>query len=131
MAIPAISSLAVAIPGRNGRPDRVAASDRAGVRPGETMNFAPAFIAASTSAAVTAVPTPGMASGTSRSMARIASSAAPVRRVISIARMPPATNAFASGTACAASSITTTGITGPAARISSIVMGVSKGWKVR
>ncbi len=115
------------MPGRNGRPEPIAASRSAGVMPGETMNLAPASSAASTSAEVRAVPTPGMASGTSRAIAWIASSAAPVRSVISIARMPPATSAFASGTAWAASSITTTGITGPARRISSIVTGVSEG----
>ena len=53
------------------------------------MNFEPAAAASSNCAAVRIVPAPTTASGTSAATRRIDSSAAGVRKVISIARRPP------------------------------------------
>ena len=65
-----------------------------------------------TSSGLITVPMPTMMSGTSAMIARAASSAAGVRSVISITFRPPASSARASGTASAARSIVTTGMTG-------------------
>src|SRR4029079_5682461 len=58
------------------------------------------------------VPAPTRISGTSSAIARIASSAASVRRVSSIAGRPPATRARAMATPSSAEFATTTGSTG-------------------
>ena len=55
-------------------------------------------------------------------MARMASMAQAVRSVTSSTRTPPATSAFASGTACSSLLITMTGTTGPAVRICSALV---------
>ena len=52
-----------------------------------------------------------------------AASAAGVRKVTSSTRIPPATSALARGTAWANSSMTRTGMTGPARMTSRIFMG--------
>ncbi len=82
-----------------------------GVAPGATAKRAPAFATSSNSAGVSTVPAPTSTSGSSAAMRRIASSPAGVRSVISITGRPPAANARASGSACSASSMITTGIT--------------------
>ncbi len=110
-------SLAVAAPGRSGRPSSSQAAIRRSVAPGETPKVAPAAFAALTSAGVKSVPAPTMPPGTS-AMARIASSATGVRSVTSSAGRPPATSASARGRACARSSITSTGTTGARRQIS-------------
>src|SRR5450830_1352584 len=102
----------------SGRPLLRAPSIRVGVRPGETPNTAPASRAAANSSAWVSVPTPTMAPSTAL-MARIAARPWAVRRVTSSTRMPPATRAFASGTAWAGSSMAMTGMT-RAARMMSI-----------
>ena len=81
------------------------------------MKRAPAFSAATNWPLLSTVPAPTIAPSTSPAIAAIASSAAPVRSVISITFSPPATSARASGTAAARSSMTTTGMTGAAATI--------------
>src|SRR5262249_56536211 len=57
-------------------------------------------------------PTATITSGTSATMRRTASSAAPVRSVTSATVRPPASSAFAGGTASSACSMVSTGITG-------------------
>src|SRR5690606_8617017 len=116
---PCMISPAVAIPGRKGTPASMAAAPSRSVRPGETMNLLPASIAALSSSGLVTVPAPTIAPSTSR-IARIASSAAGVRRVTSRTRSPPATSASASATASSASSTTSTGITGAVCIICSI-----------
>ena len=80
--------------------------------PGLTRYFAPAFTAASISAGFVTVPTPTIAPGTFCDMSLIASIAAFVRKVTSMAASPPASKACASGTAFFASSMVKTGTTG-------------------
>ena len=76
------------------------------------MNCAPASVTAAASSGVSTVPAPTTIPGTSAATARIASTPAAVRRVISMTPMPPRRSAVASGTAVATSSTTTTGMTG-------------------
>src|SRR5450830_1455747 len=114
----ASTSDGVITPGSSGRPLLRAPSIRVAVRPGETPNTAPASRAAANSSAWVSVPTPTMAPSTAL-MARIAARPWAVRRVTSSTRMPPATRAFASGTAWAGSSMAMTGMT-RAARMMSI-----------
>ena len=80
-----------------------------GLKPGLTMNLAPASSARSSWSWVSTVPAPTSISGTSRLMARIAASPAAVRKVTSATGSPPATSAFANGTAFSASSMAMTG----------------------
>ncbi len=108
----ATTSEVVETPGRNGTPEAFIASSRASVQPGLTRKRAPAATVSATCAGEITVPAPTTAPGTSEAIARIASRAAAVRSVTSIAGSPPATRARASGTASAASSRTTTGTTG-------------------
>src|SRR5262245_27267895 len=65
------------------------------------------------------VPTPTMACGTSRTIRRMASEAAAVLNVTSSVGTPPASSARAKGTARSASSMLSTGINRPCARIAS------------
>ena len=58
------------------------------------------------------MPTPTTACGNSAAIAFTAASAAAVRNVTSITASPPAKSALASGTACAALSMVSTGMTG-------------------
>jgi hypothetical protein len=81
-----------------------------GLKPGLTMNFAPAAIALSTWSTVSTVPAPSNMSGTSLFIASIAFAPWAVLKVISAQGMPPEISAFASGTAFSASSIFITGI---------------------
>ena len=111
------SSLAVAIPGQNGKSAAFAAAMMTGSNPGATPNTAPASFAARSCSTVRIVPAPTIASGTSRLIAAIAPAAALVRKVTSrtgrppfTSGRPPFTSAFASGTACSSFSITITGI---------------------
>ena len=99
----------------------MAARARGSVRPGLTMNFAPAFSDASRSAGLSTVPAPTMAPSTF-AISAITSSAAGVRNVTSSTVSPPRTSASAIGRAWATSSITSTGITGHIFMISSIVI---------
>ncbi len=105
----ASTSLAVATPGTNAHPASAARATIRALNPGATPNIAPASRAASNSSARVTVPAPTMNSGNSRTIARIAPAAAPVRNVISATANPPARSASASGTASATSSITITG----------------------
>ena len=109
-------SLGVAMPGPKENPASRAAASSRGLHPGETPKAAPAPRAACNWSTVRIVPIPAVISGTSRRMARNASSAAGVRRVNSITSIPPASNARAKGVASLASSTTSTATT-PAAEI--------------
>src|SRR3954447_17584238 len=108
----ASASDTVAVPGRNGSPVSSMASISRGVAPGETRNAAPASRAALARSGEVTVPAPSVISGTSSAIARMASSATGVRRVSSMTGRPPATSAFATGTAWSSDSRTTTGTTG-------------------
>ena len=81
----------------------------AGFKPGDTINFAPAFTAFSASSGLITVPAPIIISGKASLIFLIASSAAAVLKVTSAHGIPPSIIAFASGTAFSASSIFTTG----------------------
>ena len=70
------------------------------------------------------VPAPKRISGTSAAIASIAFNATGVRKVTSTTRMPPRTNAFASGPACATSPIVTPGTTGLRASMAAIERAV-------
>ncbi|CDK62749.1 hypothetical protein [Klebsiella pneumoniae IS10] len=121
--IPSISSDTVLIPGISGMvPSSVAAFSRDSVRPGLIANCAPASVTAFNCSTLVTVPAPTIASGTSLAIARIASRAHSVRRVTSSTRTPPATSAFAIGTACSSFFTTITGTTGPEVRIASAVV---------
>src|SRR3989338_2204065 len=117
---------AVAAPGRIGKSYSAQASNSRCVAPGETPNFAPAALAALTSAGVSKVPAPTTPPSTS-DIARIASSAQGVRSVTSSAGNPPATKACAKGAAWARSSITRTGTTGARRQISAALADCSAG----
>src|SRR4051794_36630985 len=108
----AIASDTVAQPGSTGISASANAAASSGGVPGLTRYFAPAAIAAATSAGRITVPTPTTQSATSATIARMASSAGLVRSVTSITGKPPATNARASGTASAIRSMVSTGMTG-------------------
>ena len=97
-------------PGQTGTPFSMQYFTIFGLKPGETMNFAPASAARSTCSVVSTVPAPTSISGIASVMARIASAAAAVRNVTSAAGSPPRESASASGTALDASSILMTGI---------------------
>ncbi len=86
-----INSLGVAMPGMNAMSLAAAARSSSGVAPGLSAKRAPRSRAASRSSGVSTVPIPTTASGTSAMIARAASRATGVRRVISRVRMPPAT----------------------------------------
>ncbi len=114
-AMAAITSVAVATPGKSGTgPSRRAPS----ASPGLTANFAPASAQRSRSRGFSTVPAPGMAPSTSWAMRRMAPMAAGVRRVTSSIGRPPATRARPSGTAWASSSMVSTGTTGARVSIS-------------
>ena len=117
------SSLAVAIPGQNGKSAVFAAAMMTGSNPGATPNTAPASFAARSCSTVRIVPAPTIASGTSRLIAAIAPAAALVRKVTSRTGRPPFTSAFASGTACSSFSITITGIIPADLSVSTMFMG--------
>ena len=121
MSRPRMMSPALAVPGRKGMPLLIAALPSGSVRPGLTMNFAPAAILASRSVGLSTVPAPMMAPST-LAISAITSSAAGVRRVTSRTVRPPRTRASAIGRAYATSSTTSTGMTGAARMMSSIVM---------
>ncbi len=91
------------MPGRKATSLAIAALPSFSVRPGETMNCAPASTAASSCSGFRTVPAPTIAPGT-LAISRIASSAQGVRSVTSRQGKPPATSASASGTACSISS---------------------------
>lgn len=110
MARPRMISPAVATPGRNGVPDLIAACPSPSVRPGETMNSAPAPKAASSYVVSVTVPAPTIAPLTTF-MRLITSSAALVRSVTSRILSPPSTSAEAISRASCSSSITSTEIT--------------------
>ena len=116
--MPTISSDKVEIPGIKAILPSLAALSKAGVKPGLIANTAPASSAAFNCSGVVIVPAPTMASLTSWLISRIASKAIGVRKVISKTLMPPATKAFANGTASSMFLITITGITGPAFKTS-------------
>ena len=103
-------------------PSPVAAFSRDSVRPGLIANCAPASVTSFSCSTLVTVPAPTIASGTSLAIARIASIAHSVRRVTSSTRTPPATSAFAIGTACSSFFTTITGTTGPEVRIASAVV---------
>jgi len=105
-------SLEVATPGTNGIEALRAVFISFGVPPGESAYLAPASMAALRSFSLNTVPAPTIISGASLATALMALSAAGVRRVISIVRTPLASSTRASGTASAASSMVTTGMTG-------------------
>src|SRR6516162_7569241 len=94
------------MPGANGRSPEAAASNRSCDMPGLMAKAAPILAAWSRSLGVNTVPTPTTAPGTSAMMARAASTAASVRRVISITGKPPATSARASRAADPGGNIT-------------------------
>ena len=116
---PRMMSLALAMPGKNGMPFAMAALPKLLVRPGDTMNSAPAAIAHSRPGTSMIVPAPTIAPGTFF-ISAIASKAAAVRKVTSSTRSPPATSAAAISRACEASSMTSTGMTGAVRMIFSI-----------
>ena len=80
-------------------PSLRAAARKLGVLPGLTRNAAPRRAARAICAGLVIVPMPSAISGTSARIACAASHAPGVRSVISIAPMPPACKARASGTA--------------------------------
>src|SRR5262249_29738721 len=88
--------------------------------PGEIAKAAPAWMQFCRSVSFSTVPAPTRHSGAWLLIARIASSAAGVRKVTSITLMPPLSKARARSGAAAASSIVTTGITRHCRRIFSI-----------
>ena len=81
-----------------------------GLRPGLTINLAPAATARSTCSVVRMVPAPTNISGNFSLIMRIHSSAASVLNVTSAQGSPPSQSAFAKGSASLASSNTTTGM---------------------
>ena len=107
------------MPGKNGMSLAMAALPNLSVNPGETMNSAPAAMALSKPGMSTMVPAPTIAPGTFF-ISAIASNAAAVRNVTSSTGNPPATKASAMARAWAASSITSTGMTGAVRMIFSI-----------
>ena len=115
-----MASETVWTPGRNGSPEERAAAANAAVQPGLTAKRAPARWTCSSWAGLSTVPAPTIASGTSATMARSASSAASVRKVISRTGKPPFTSARASGTAVSALSMVRTGITGATAAMAAM-----------
>ena len=119
-----LSSLAVAMPGQNGRFSAFAAATTAGSKPGATPKTAPAAFARRTMFSSSSVPAPTTASGTSRRIASIAAGAAAVRNVTSRTGRPPPTSALASGTACSSLSITMTGMIPALPSVSIMSMGV-------
>ena len=98
-----------AVPGQTGTPICWQYLTVVGLRPGETMNFAPAATARSTCSVVSTVPAPTIISGNASAIALIASAAHGVRKVTSAAGRPPSIRALAIGMASAASLIAMTG----------------------
>src|SRR5687767_3204229 len=105
-------SLKVAAPGSQGTFVSDAALRRPGVAPGLTAKRQFSLAASANWRGDTIVPAPTTASSTSPAIREMAARADGVRRVISMSRTPPFTNARASGTAVEASSITRTATTG-------------------
>ena len=97
------------VPGSTGRPRSRQKSTTPSSQAGQTTNLAPASTACFAMAVEVTVPAPTRRPGTLSAIARMASGAALVRKVTSATGMPPATRAFPSPAACAASSIFTTG----------------------
>ena len=108
---PCINSDAVATPGMKSAPDAAAACSRSGVAPGLITRPAPAASTLSSCARSVIVPAATSIPGTDSRTARILSRAASVRRVISMARMPPRCSARASCTVLSTSVAVTTGST--------------------
>ena len=127
---PRMMSAEVAIPGRNATLPAIAALARLSVSPGETMNSLPAASASSSACSLSTVPAPTIAPGTCF-ISRITANALAVRNVTSSTGNPPATSARAIGTACATSSITSTGMTGAIRMISSIRVIAGVPWRKR
>ena len=113
-------SLGVTTPGVIGTPSLMASAMTSASEPGDTRNFAPASTASCTCCTFTTVPAPTIIPGTSFATFSMDALAADVRKVISMALMPPFSSAFAVGTACSASSNTTTGTTPQAATCSTV-----------
>ena len=107
-SIAAWISVAVATPGKTGTPTSRQCRTTVGLKPGETMNRAPASTARSTCSGVSTVPAPTNMSGV-RAISRSASLAAGVRNVTSAQRRPPLASAVPRGSAAATSLMTTTG----------------------
>jgi hypothetical protein len=89
----------VQMPGAKGRLASRAAETVVGFMPGATAKAASASTAWRTWSGVRTVPRPASISGKARRMRRSAARAAGVRRVSSMARMPPAMRASATGSA--------------------------------
>ena len=98
-----MTSLALATPGKNGKPRACTALASSGVHPGDTPKAAPAAMARSTSSGVSKVPAPISASGAALRISIKASSAEGVLRTTSKTSTPPSTSVRASLPACAAS----------------------------
>ena len=96
-------------PGSTGTPRSWQQATTPSTKHGLTMNFAPAPMARAAWSAESTVPAPTSSSGSSSAMARMASSAAAVRKVTSATGMPPLTRARPSPTALAADSSLITG----------------------
>src|SRR6478752_2876941 len=107
-----ISSEAVATPGNAGTPSSADRASTGTDNPGLTTNCAPASTTSSTCAGTSTEPAPTWRLGRAAARIRIASIPAAVRKVISTTSTPPASSASPSGTAWAASWITTTGTIG-------------------
>ena len=103
------SSVGVIMPGQTGKSFLMQYSTTFGLKPGETINFAPAPIARSTCSTVKTVPAPTSISGNFFAIARMLSSAASVRKVTSAQASPPATRAAPNGSASLTLFKTTTG----------------------
>ena len=101
----------MATPGTKSTARSRAARSNCGVAPGLSTRLAPAARAWSSSAGLVTVPAATRSPGTRALTARILSSAAALRRVISIARIPPRCSAPASWTVDSTSTAVTTGNT--------------------
>ena len=97
------------VPGTIGYPLSIQCLTTFGLRPGLTINLAPAFIALSACSGVRTVPAPTISSGNLSAIILIDSSAAAVLNVTSAHGSPPSISAFASGSASFASSSAITG----------------------
>mmetsp|Transcript_99848 Transcript_99848/g.177716 ORF Transcript_99848/g.177716 Transcript_99848/m.177716 type:complete len:269 (+) Transcript_99848:836-1642(+) len=105
------TSEAVAMPGMTGIARSRHHSTTSGFRPGETMNFAPAFTAVAACSRVNIVPAPTIARGSEDDIFRRAFSASAVRKTTSITWRPPSTKAVATLSTWPASGTATTGTT--------------------
>ena len=103
------TSLGLDVPGVTGIPLSTQYLTTLGLRPGLTINLAPASTALSTCSVVRTVPAPTKSSGYLVVIILITSAAHAVRNVTSAHGMPPSTSAFARGSASFASSSAITG----------------------